>query len=135
VDSSIRGAGPFDVQVDRRVRGRILLVGDAAGYLDAITGEGISLGLDAAEALVRATLADRPEDYEAAWQRLYRRHSQVTRLLLWLSRHPWLRGRVVRALAASPSAFQGMLALNSGASSWREALPSLGRVGVGLLTG
>lgn len=134
-ESQIRGAGPFDVRVDRRVKGRVLLVGDAAGYLDAITGEGISLGLEAAEALVTATLADRPQDYEGAWQRIYRRYLQVTRLMLWVARHPWLRRRVVRALARSPEAFQGFLALNSGAYNWTQALPSAGRVGIGLLTG
>jgi 2-polyprenyl-6-methoxyphenol hydroxylase-like FAD-dependent oxidoreductase len=134
-ESQIRGAGPFDVRVESRVKGRVLLVGDAAGYLDAITGEGITLGFEAAEALVHCTLSDRPQDYEAAGKQLYRRYSQVTRLMLWVARHPWLRRRVVRALSRSPEAFQGFLALNSGAYSWTQALPSAGRVGLGLLTG
>ena len=133
--SAIRGAGPFDVQVAQRRKGRVLLVGDAAGYVDAITGEGLNLGFEAAEALVHCTLAGRPEDYEGAWQAVYRRHRLLTRLLLWVANRPWLRRRVVRALAASPVGFQGFLALNSGFIPPWAALPTLGRVGLGLLRG
>ena len=42
--SGVRGAGPFEQRLTKRVKGRILLVGDAAGYLDPITGEGIHWG-------------------------------------------------------------------------------------------
>ena len=41
-------------RVRRRVAGRVLLVGDAAGYVDALTGEGIRTGLACAEAAVAA---------------------------------------------------------------------------------
>ena len=41
--TSVRGAGPLRQRVSSRVAGRVLLVGDAAGYVDAITGEGIAL--------------------------------------------------------------------------------------------
>ena len=38
--SELRGAGPMRQDVRRRVHGRVLLVGDASGYVDALTGEG-----------------------------------------------------------------------------------------------
>ena len=41
----------------RRVHGRVLLVGDASGYVDALTGEGIGVGLAQAEALARCLTA------------------------------------------------------------------------------
>ena len=44
----------------RRVAGRVLLVGDAAGYVDALTGEGIALGLAQARAAVAAVARRRP---------------------------------------------------------------------------
>ena len=53
--------------VRRRVYGRVLLVGDASGYVDALTGEGIGVGLAQAEVLARCLAADRPADYERAW--------------------------------------------------------------------
>jgi flavin-dependent dehydrogenase len=134
-ESTVRGAGPFPMRVARRVAGRVLLVGDAAGYLDALTGEGLSLGFEGAAALVAATIAGDPTRYEAAWTRITRRHLLLTGLLLQVARRPWLRRRVVRALRRFPTGFEGFLALNSGAWGFGRALPALGAVGIGLLTG
>ena len=50
----VRGAGPLRQRVARRVAGRALLVGDAGGYVDALTGEGISLWIAQARAAVSA---------------------------------------------------------------------------------
>ena len=52
-----RGAGPLHQRARGAVRGRVALVGDAAGYLDALTGEGIALGLREARALADAVAA------------------------------------------------------------------------------
>ena len=52
--TAVRGAGPLRQRSRRRVAGRVLLVGDAAGYVDALTGEGIALGLAQARAAVGA---------------------------------------------------------------------------------
>ncbi len=49
----------------RRVAGRVLLVGDAAGYVDALTGEGIALGLAQARAAVDAFAPGAPERLRA----------------------------------------------------------------------
>jgi flavin-dependent dehydrogenase len=134
-ESQVRGAGPFGVHVARRTQGRVLLVGDASGYLDALTGEGLSLAWECGAALVRRTLADNPAGYEADWRGITRRHLLFTGLLLQIARRPWLRRRVVRALRRFPSGFAGFLALNTGAWGPVRALPALGAVGVGLLTG
>lgn len=135
VDSALRGAGPFDVRVATRHRGRVLLAGDAGGYVDAITGEGISLALHAAPALVAAALAGRPEAWTTAADALHARHVRFTRLLLTTTRRPWLRRRIIRALRRFPAGFEAFLAYNSGAwPAWR-ALPGMSTVGVGLLTG
>ncbi|MDP2309199.1 MAG: NAD(P)/FAD-dependent oxidoreductase [Pseudomonadota bacterium] len=134
-ESTVRGAGPFGVRVAQRTRGRVLLVGDAAGYLDALTGEGLSLAFESAEALVRATIAGAPDRYEADWARITRRHLFLTGLLLQVAKRPWLRRRVVRALRRFPSGFAGFLAVNTGHWSPMRALPAFGAVGIGLLTG
>ena len=44
----------------------MLLVGDAAGYIDALTGEGMGLAFGAAELLVDCVVRERPEDYDGA---------------------------------------------------------------------
>ncbi len=53
----VRGAGPLRQRTRGRMRGRVLLVGDAAGYVDALTGEGLTLGLGQAG---RRSMRSRP---------------------------------------------------------------------------
>ena len=103
--SRIRGAGPLRQRARRRVLGRVLLVGDAAGYVDALTGEGIALGLAQARAAVEAVVAGRPQRYEVAWRRLGWRHDLLTQALLTATRHRVLRHRVVAVAAALPGVF------------------------------
>ena len=133
-ETTVRGAGPFDVRVEPVARGRVLLVGDAAGYLDAITGEGLSLAFASAAALVQATAGDSAFAYPRAWERLRRRHIAFTRLVLWVAERPACRRQFLRALSRSPEAFRALLALNTGAWGWGRALPGVGALGVRLLT-
>jgi flavin-dependent dehydrogenase len=100
-----RAAGPFLQRVRSRTEGRVLLVGDAAGYVDALTGEGLGLAFGAAELLVDCVVADRPEDYDRQWRRLTRRYRLLTAALLRASGYSTVRSRIVPAAAALPSVF------------------------------
>jgi len=64
------GAGPFLQVPTRHVRRRVLLVGDAAGYVDALTGEGLTVGFAQAAAAVAAIAAGDPGRYEGDWWRV-----------------------------------------------------------------
>lgn len=125
-----RGCGPLRQRPRGVIRGRIALVGDASGYLDAITGEGLSLAFHQAFALaeaVRAVAAGEARDlrsYARAHRRLRRLPEALIRLLLVAERHPPLRRRTVRALAAEPELFDRLLALHAGALSPRELGPA-----------
>jgi flavin-dependent dehydrogenase len=101
-----RGAGPLRQASRRRVHGRVLLVGDASGYVDALTGEGISIGLAQARAAVAAVCAGTPQSYEAAWRRITWRYATLTRGLVLASSRPALRRRLVPAAQAWPGAFE-----------------------------
>lgn len=103
--STLRGSGPFERRVARRVDGRILLVGDAAGYLDPLTGEGIRLGFATAEAAVGRIVSEQVPAYEADWLRITRRYRWMTGGLLWLRDQPPLRGLMLPFLQAFPWAF------------------------------
>ncbi|MGW0970325.1 NAD(P)/FAD-dependent oxidoreductase [Streptomyces sp. NPDC002516] len=103
--SEVRGAGPLLQRVRRRVAGRVLLVGDAAGYVDALTGEGIALGLATARAAVRCLAAGRAREYERAWALLTRRHRLLTGALLAASRRPGTARLVVPAASRLPPVF------------------------------
>ncbi|MFF1957446.1 NAD(P)/FAD-dependent oxidoreductase [Streptomyces sp. NPDC058220] len=103
--NAVRGAGPLRQRVRRRSAGRVLLVGDAAGYVDALTGEGIALALASAEAAVRCLRAGRPQDYEGLWRALSRRHRLLTEGLLRVSGHAAGARLIVPAAARLPSVF------------------------------
>jgi flavin-dependent dehydrogenase len=92
--SRVRGAGPLRQNVDRRTVGSVLLVGDASGYLDALTGEGIGAALAQATALTDCLAAGRARDYERAWLRVTRKSRVLTSGLLW-SRNQRLIGPLI----------------------------------------
>ena len=101
----VLGAGPLWQRSRRRVQGRVLLVGDAAGYVDALTGEGIALGLAQARAAVAAVLAGKPEGYEVQWRSLTAAHRRLTGALVTATRVPAARRLVVPAAARLPGLF------------------------------
>jgi flavin-dependent dehydrogenase len=103
--SGVRGAGPLRQRVSGRSVGRVLLVGDAAGYVDALTGEGIAVSLSAAAELVACVVADRPDRYDAAWLRVSRRSRWITSALLWARGRPSLARSVVPVATRLPSVF------------------------------
>jgi flavin-dependent dehydrogenase len=106
-----RAAGPLRQKVRRRTAGRVLLVGDAAGYVDALTGEGLGLAFGAAELLVGCVVADRPGDYERQWLQMSRRYRLLTAALLQASAYAPLRSRIVPAAATLPKVFAGIVNL------------------------
>jgi flavin-dependent dehydrogenase len=111
--TTLRGSGPFERRTKSPVRNRILLVGDSAGYLDPLTGEGIRMGLDSAQAALRCIIHDQPSRYHKEWKSVTRRYWWMTGGLLrirevpvlrklmipTLKRSPWLFGHIVSALA------------------------------------
>jgi len=107
-----RGAGPLRQRVRGVARGNLALVGDAAGYVDAITGEGLSLAFQQATALVPALVAGDLARYRRDCRRLARLPDLMTHLLLFVEARPRLRRRVVAALAADPALFSRLLALH-----------------------
>lgn len=105
-----RAAGPLRQRVRGRVAGRVLLVGDAAGYVDALTGEGLGLAFAASRLLVDSVAADRPGDYEEQWRRTTRRYRLMTGGLLQAATSP-LRSLIVPAACGLPRVFRGVVNL------------------------
>ena len=101
-------AGPLRQKVRSRVAGRVLLVGDAAGYVDALTGEGLGLAFAASRLLVDSVVADRPGDYERRWRRTTRRYRLMTAGMLHASTSP-LRPLIVPAADGLPRVFTGLV--------------------------
>jgi flavin-dependent dehydrogenase len=108
-----RGTGPLSQRARAVRKGNLALVGDAAGYFDAITGEGLAVALHESAALVEALLAGDLDRYAAAHRRINRLPDVMTGLVLALERRPRLRARVIRALAAEPGLFSRLLGIHA----------------------
>ncbi|MEM8929670.1 MAG: NAD(P)/FAD-dependent oxidoreductase [Acidobacteriota bacterium] len=113
-----RGIGPLRQRVRDVVRGRVALVGDASGYVDAITGEGLTVAFHQAQALATALAEGKLASYRRAHRTIGRVPWALTELLLAIERRPALRRRVLRALANDPTLFEHFLAVHC-----REASP------------
>jgi flavin-dependent dehydrogenase len=109
-----RGAVTSMFELKRVHRGNVALVGDASGSVDAITGEGLSLGFRQAMALADALAAGNLERYQKSHQLVFRPARLMGNLLLLLDRRSDLRARTMRALQAAPQLFERMLGYHVG---------------------
>jgi flavin-dependent dehydrogenase len=117
VTTAERGSVSATRRLARVYRDRVVLVGDASGSVDAITGEGLRLGFEQGMALAEALEAGDLNVYAAAHRRLARRPAFMAGLMLSLDRSAWLRRRVLRALSDDPGIFATQLAMHVGGSS------------------
>lgn len=124
-----RGAGPFDQRVRTPCRGQLALVGDAAGYRDPITGEGLGIAFQQALALAHCLAAGDLSPYPAAVRHITRRPYLLIRLLLLAEARPELRRRLLSMWSERPEFFASMLALHSD----DRPLSALGWSGLGAL--
>jgi flavin-dependent dehydrogenase len=104
--TELRGAGPLRQNTRARTVGRVMLVGDASGYVDALTGEGIRIGLDQARAAVDAVVFADPARYEKAWREVTRDFRRLTGTLVRLATSP-ARRLIVPMSSAAPGIFDG----------------------------
>jgi len=118
--AALRGAGPFWVRPSTVASRGVFLLGDAAGFLDPLTGDGMSDALVAAETLSRL-LAERvpdPQRAYARWEaRQWRRRLFVNRLAITLTGSTTLARRALRKLQRRPVTLDRLLAINDGSKS------------------
>jgi flavin-dependent dehydrogenase len=108
----VRCLGPLAHHATRVAAPGALLVGDAAGFLDPFTGEGIHAALRSAELAVESALAallsgptPLPElhDYALAWQREFRAKWRLCHALQHAIRRPLLAEWLVSRLSRRPA--------------------------------
>jgi 2-polyprenyl-6-methoxyphenol hydroxylase-like FAD-dependent oxidoreductase len=111
-------------------RGRVALVGDASGSVDAITGEGLAMGFRQALLLADCLSCAGVEDALAQYDRLHPQILQVphvmARAMLLMDRYPILRERAMRMLAGKPELLARMLGVHMGAEPLGRFLASRG---------
>jgi menaquinone-9 beta-reductase len=115
--SAERGAISSTRRLRKVYRGRTVLVGDASGAVDCITGEGLGLGLRQAELLAECLAEGDLRNYQKRHAALARRPALMARLLLALDWKSSLRRRAMRAFGRDPKLFSRMVAMHLGAIS------------------
>jgi flavin-dependent dehydrogenase len=115
--SGERGAITVSRKLLRVYRNNTVLVGDASGGVDAITGEGLCLAFRQAGALANRLADGNLAQYQKEHRRLIRRPALMSRLMLLMGRHATLRQRAMQVFESSPGSFAGMLAMHVGDGS------------------
>lgn len=110
-----RGAVSATRKLRKVCRGRVALIGDASGAVDAISGEGLRLAFRQAEVLAESFSRNNLEHYQQAHRKLARRPTLMTQLMLGLDWNTSLRREVMRAFASDPRLLSRMLAVHVGA--------------------
>jgi hypothetical protein len=110
-----RGAISMSVKLRSVIDGRVALVGDASGSVDAVTGEGLGLAFRQANCLATALAAGDLKRYDTSHRRIGRMPRLIARTLLLLDGNDSLRRMAFRKLAAHPRIFSGLLAVHVGA--------------------
>ena len=116
-----KAIGPLALEASRVSAPGTLLVGDAAGFYDPFTGEGITLALRSAE--LAAEVADRClrsasarafrvlPDYDRVRHAATRHKFRFNRLLQVVVGRPWLANAAVRRLARRPDLADRMVSI------------------------
>ena len=129
-----RGAITGNRRLKRIWRGNVALIGDAAGTVDAITGEGIGLAFSQAVGLAKCMESGDLMPYQSEHRRLTLRPLLMARLMLTLDGRPQLQDRTLRVFQKHPEVFQRLLALHVGALPPQRLVWDGLTLGWGLLT-
>ena len=112
-----RGAVSATRKLERVYRDRVVLVGDASGAVDAITGDGLCLSFRQAQVLAECFESGNLERYQAEHRQMGRGPALMARLLLTLDWQTGLRQRALRAFRSDPGLFDRLLAMHVGRMS------------------
>lgn len=103
--SKLKGAGPFKNRPGCLHSGNVFLVGDAAGFLDPLTGEGNQLAIAAARELITCISEQRIDEYTFRWQKMIRGYWLLTTALLKFTSYRLGRNLIVPLLRSVPGLF------------------------------
>lgn len=101
-------------------RNNVVLVGDASGSVDAITGEGMCLAFHQAIALADALETGKVQEYQRFHRALMQRPQIMASLMLVLERNRGLQRRALAGLARQPKLFESLLAVHLGSARFRD---------------
>lgn len=118
--SALMGTSPLAGRARAGVAPGVVLLGDAAGFLDPITGGGMAQALMTAELL--ATYVSRGLDTADRWIWAFERdrrallwdYERLTQVMLWLADHPQRAQTVFSVLRIAPFVFSHLIGVAGG---------------------
>jgi menaquinone-9 beta-reductase len=118
--TTLLGMSPLACRARTGVIPGAVLLGDAAGCLDPITGGGMAQALLTAELLAYSIRRHWESGdawlwaYDRARQALLRDERLLTHVVLGLAAHPWLARQALRLLRAAPALFSYLIGIAAG---------------------
>src|SRR5579862_2238319 len=94
-------------------RGRVALIGDASGGVDAVTAHGLSLSFQQAVPLAEAIRLNDIAHYQHAHKRIAAVPITMARLMLLMAGNDWIRRRTIRLFQKTPGLFSRLLAIHT----------------------
>lgn len=125
----VQAVGPLGFKVEPIYRPGLLLIGDSAGFLDPITGEGMTLALKSVQAALpvinEAFITGGFEEdilarYAREGSRIIEDVFKLTQFMLDAARFKWLANRAIRRLGRDGPLFQKLLGIVTGAHRYRD---------------
>jgi menaquinone-9 beta-reductase len=112
----VQGTLPLTRRSKRVADHGLFLVGDACGYVEPFTGEGMALALEAAEAVVPFVIAAQKgwqpsfaNDWERTVRKITAQRHAICRGLSTLCRQPWLVDATLAASYFAPKIFNSLV--------------------------
>ncbi len=114
---AVVGAGPMPCRPRAVATSSVTLVGDAAGYVEPFTGEGMSWALTSAEVLADVAADQSPGDwtraaasrYRRAWRDRIGHRQRLCRAVAWSLQRPRLLGVLASAVARPGPLTRGLV--------------------------
>lgn len=117
LDGGLRGAGPFGIRARRVASSHVFLCGDAAGFIDPLTGEAMSSGIAQAAFLARQLAGDvhgAAPAYARFFAAQWRRRRVMTGLVRAMTASPSAARRALRGIARRPETMVRLLEISDG---------------------
>jgi flavin-dependent dehydrogenase len=118
--SELGGQMPLESRARAGARPGLVLLGDAAGFLDPVTGSGMAQALLSAELLATVCARGRAlgwetlEEFDRRRRILLRDTVLLTRMVLGLARRPFLARHTLRLMRAQPPLYRHLVAVAGG---------------------
>jgi flavin-dependent dehydrogenase len=120
--SELVGQMPLESRARRGVCPGLVLIGDAAGFLDPVTGSGMAQALLSAELLARTIARDGAlhaathvlEEYDRQRRALLRDGALLTRFVLGMVRRPFWARQTLRLMRATPDLYGHLVGVAGG---------------------